>query len=121
MEIIHLLHHEGARVQVYDPAALDKAREFLPEVKLGHDAYEAAAGCDALVVVTEWNEFKQLDLQRLRSLMAFPFLLDGRNIYDPQAITRLGFVYSGFGRQQAIHYPPSSVGTPSVQRLDNRQ
>ena len=62
------------------------------------DPYELAEGCDALVVVTEWNEFKQLDLERLRGLMKRPVIMDGRNIYDPVDMSRLGFYYRGFGR-----------------------
>jgi UDPglucose 6-dehydrogenase len=109
IEIIHLLQHEGAHVRAYDPAAMDKARALLPEVAFARDAYEAARGCDALVVVTEWNEFKQLDLARLRAALASPVLVDGRNVYEPAAMAELGFIYSGIGRGQAVYYP---AGTP---------
>src|SRR6185437_5199953 len=60
LELIHLLHSEGARLRAYDPAAMEKAREMLPHVTFGRDAYETAAGCDALLLITDWNEFKQL-------------------------------------------------------------
>jgi UDPglucose 6-dehydrogenase len=106
LEIIHLLRHEGARVRAYDPAAMTKARALLPEVTFARDAYEAATGCDAIVVVTEWNEFKQLDLGRLRAALAFPLVVDGRNIYEPVTITQLGLIYCGIGRGQPVHYPP---------------
>ncbi len=106
LEIIHLLRHEGAHVRAYDPAAMPKARELLPDVQFGRDAYEAAAGCDAVVMVTEWNEFKQLDMPRLRAGMALPVLVDGRNIYEPEDMTRLGFTYAGIGRAQPVHLPP---------------
>jgi UDPglucose 6-dehydrogenase len=106
LEIIHLLHHEGAHIRAYDPAAMARARELLPELYYGRDAYDAATGCHAVVLVTEWNEFKQLDLARLRDVMAYPFLVDGRNLYDPATLTALGFVYSGIGRVQPVHYPP---------------
>jgi len=106
LEIIHLLRHEGAHVRAYDPAAMARARELLPDLYYGRDAYDAATGCHAVVLVTEWNEFKQLDLARLRDVMAYPFLVDGRNLYDPAALTALGFVYSGIGRVQPVHYPP---------------
>jgi UDPglucose 6-dehydrogenase len=105
LEILHLLRHEGARLRAYDPAAMPKARALLADVTFGHDAYEAAAGCHAVVIVTEWNEFKQLDMRRLRAGMAFPLLVDGRNIHDPDTMTRLGFVYCGMGRRQPVHYP----------------
>ncbi|HZU07511.1 MAG TPA: UDP-glucose/GDP-mannose dehydrogenase family protein [Chloroflexota bacterium] len=106
LEIIHLLRHEGAQLRAYDPAAMPKARALLTDVTFGRDAYEAVAGCHAVVLVTEWNEFKQLDMRRVRAAMAFPLLVDGRNIYDPDAMTRLGFVYCGIGRRQPVHYPP---------------
>jgi UDPglucose 6-dehydrogenase len=107
LEIIHLLSHEGANVRAYDPAAMEKARALLPDVAFGRDAYEAAKGCDAVVVVTEWNEFRQLDLKRLQRALAYPLLVDGRNLYEPEAMTRLGYVYCGIGRGQPVHYPPN--------------
>ena len=98
VEIIHMLQHEGARIKAYDPVALDNARRLLKDVILCEDAYSVAEGCDALVVVTEWNEFKQLDLPRIRKLMRRPIIIDGRNIYDPEQMARLGFIYRGMGR-----------------------
>ena len=74
------------------------ARELLPQVELCEGPYQLAEGCDMLVVVTEWNEFKQLDLLRMRTLMRSPAIFDGRNIYDPQTMTSLGFIYRGVGR-----------------------
>jgi UDPglucose 6-dehydrogenase len=117
LEIIHLLRHEGARIRAYDPAAMPKARALLSDVAFGRDAYETAEGCDAVVIVTEWNEFKQLDMPRLRVVMAFPLIVDARNIYEPEAMTRLGFVYAGIGRVQPVHYPadwpaPAPNGQP---------
>ncbi len=88
---------------------MERARTLLPEVTFGRDAYETATGCDAVVLVTEWNEFKQLDMRRLRAVMAFPLLIDGRNVYDPDVMTRLGFIYAGVGRRQPVHYPPDYV------------
>ncbi len=112
LEIAHLLQHEGAHLRAYDPAAMAKAKPLLPEVAFGRDAYETATGCDAVVLVTEWNEFKQLDMNRLRSVMAFPLLVDGRNVYDPETMTRLGFIYCGMGRRQSAHYPADYVPAP---------
>jgi len=89
---------EGAQVRAYDPAAMDSARRVLPEVEMSPDPYTLARGCDALVVVTEWNEFKHLDLVRVREVMRRPILIDGRNIYDPQTARKLGFIYQGIGR-----------------------
>jgi UDPglucose 6-dehydrogenase len=99
IEIIHLLMQEGVEVRAYDPAAMPKAEALLPNVRFCRDAYEAASGADALVLLTEWNEFKQLDLRRVRDLMAGPVFVDGRNIYDPDDMAKLGFDYQSIGRR----------------------
>ena len=98
VEIIRLLQYEGAEVQAYDPVAIDNARKQLDGVAFCSDPYEVATGADALILVAEWNEFKQLDLARLRDLMKQPVLVDGRNIYDPRKMQELGFTYRGMGR-----------------------
>jgi UDPglucose 6-dehydrogenase len=98
LEIIHLLQNEGAQVRAYDPAASAPATELLPNVAIGKDPYEVAEGADALVVATEWNEFRHLDLQRIASTMRQPVLVDGRNIYDPETMRSYGFTYFGVGR-----------------------
>ncbi|MCJ7585592.1 MAG: UDP-glucose/GDP-mannose dehydrogenase family protein [Anaerolineales bacterium] len=89
----------GATVRAFDPVAMEVARGLLPAVKMYDDPYEMAKGCDALVVVTEWNEFKQLDLERVKGLLKQPVIFDGRNIYDPVKMKALGFTYRGLGRQ----------------------
>jgi UDPglucose 6-dehydrogenase len=101
VEIIHLLQSEGARVRVYDPVAMVNARLYLQDVTLCQDAYEVASGADALVIVTEWNEFKHLSLSRLKEAMRRPVIVDGRNIYDPEQMKALDFVYRGMGRGYA--------------------
>jgi len=98
VDIARALTEEGAVVHAFDPVATETARAVLPAVKFFKDPYEMATGCDALIVVTEWNEFKQLDLERLKSLLKRPVLYDGRNIYDPKIMRELGFVYRGVGR-----------------------
>jgi UDPglucose 6-dehydrogenase len=98
IEIIHLLQGEGAKVRAYDPAAMEKAADLLPGVTFSQDAYEAARGADAVVLLTEWNEFKQLDLRRLRDEMARPNFVDGRNVYDPSTMAAAGFTYLSIGR-----------------------
>ena len=98
VQIARSLLQRGAVVRGYDPAALDKARAVLPQLEYRRNAYAAARGADAVVIVTEWNEFRQLDLQRLRRGMRRPVVVDGRNIYDPAEMRRLGFVYRGIGR-----------------------
>jgi len=96
--VADILQSAGARVRAYDPVAMEVAARMAPGVELAEDAYELAEGCDALIVITEWNEFKNLDLARIRDLMAQPVLVDGRNIYDPATMKELGFYYRGVGR-----------------------
>jgi len=98
VHVANILQSAGAHVRAYDPVAMKVAARVLPDVELAGDAYELAAGCDALIVITEWNEFKNLDLARIRDLMAQPVLVDGRNIYDPATMKELGFYYRGVGR-----------------------
>jgi UDPglucose 6-dehydrogenase len=99
IDIIHLLANEGARVRAYDPVAMEGARRALEGVALCSDPYELARDADALILVTEWNEFKQLDLPRIAGLMRRPVFIDGRNVYDPKMMHELGFEYSGVGRR----------------------
>jgi UDPglucose 6-dehydrogenase len=101
VELIHLLQSEGARVRAYDPVAMVNADLYLSDVILCQDAYEVAEGTDALVIVTEWNEFKHLSLPRLKEAMRQPVVVDGRNIYDPEQMRALGFTYRGMGRGYA--------------------
>ncbi|MFQ5858236.1 MAG: nucleotide sugar dehydrogenase [Anaerolineae bacterium] len=98
VEIIHMLQHEGAQIKAYDPVAMENAHRQLDNVSLCEDAYRVAEGSDALIIATEWNEFKQLDLARIRDLMRRPVIIDGRNIYEPDQMAELGFVYQGMGR-----------------------
>ena len=98
IEVIHLLTNEGAHVKAYDPVAMGVAKRVLPEITYCQDAYEVAKDSDALIVVTEWNEFQHLDMVRIKELMRQPILIDGRNIYDPQKLGQLGFIYRGVGR-----------------------
>ncbi|MBI3740394.1 MAG: UDP-glucose/GDP-mannose dehydrogenase family protein [Chloroflexi bacterium] len=98
LDIIHLLQAEGARVRAYDPVAINNARQQLTNVEFCADAYATAAGADAVVLVTHWNEFKQLDMARVAASMKSNVLIDGRNIYEPARMKQLGFKYSGMGR-----------------------
>ncbi|MGD8244797.1 MAG: UDP-glucose/GDP-mannose dehydrogenase family protein [Anaerolineae bacterium] len=99
VEIINLLLYEGAQVRAYDPVATENARRVLGDaITYCEDPYQVAEGSDALLLVSEWNEFKQLDMKRVRGLMRQPVLFDGRNIYDPQRMRGLGFTYRGMGR-----------------------
>jgi UDPglucose 6-dehydrogenase len=98
VELAHAFMTAGAAVRAYDPVAMENAARLLPEVSLCPDAYAAIEGADALVIVTEWNEFKNLDLARVKSLLRQPMIVDGRNIYDPAQMAGLGFHYRGVGR-----------------------
>ncbi len=98
IDIAESLLAAGAIVRAYDPVAMDNARALLPKVEMMPDPYTLAEGCDALVVVTEWNEFKQLDLEAIKQRMAQPVIYDGRNIYDPALMAKYGFHYRGVGR-----------------------
>ena len=96
--IIEGLLEKGARVKAFDPAAMDEARRVLPDIAYGKDAYDVAEGCDALVLVTEWNQFRRLDLQRIKSLLKKPVFIDLRNVYEPDQMRQLGFDYDCVGR-----------------------
>jgi UDPglucose 6-dehydrogenase len=98
IDIVAHLTGAGAKVRAYDPVAMEVARPILPTVEMYKDPYEMAAGCDGLMVVTEWNEFKQLDLDQLRSALKQPVVFDGRNIYDPALMKEKGFKYRAVGR-----------------------
>ncbi len=98
IDIVEHLTKAGAKVRAYDPVATEVARSILPAVEMFDDPYAMARGCDGVMVVTEWNEFKQLDLDQLKSLLKKPVVLDGRNIYDPTVMKEMGFAYRGIGR-----------------------
>ncbi|CUU38334.1 UDP-glucose dehydrogenase [Armatimonadetes bacterium DC] len=101
IEIIRYLLQEGAAVRAYDPVAMPNMQALYPHITYCRNAYEVAEGADALALVTEWNEFKQLNFERIKSLMRQPNLFDGRNLYDPQRMRKLGFYYYGVGRGEA--------------------
>jgi len=98
LDIAKVLIAAGAEVRAYDPAAMDGARKLLPDVEYSVDSYALADGADGLVLVTEWNEFRHLDLGRIKASMRKPVMVDGRNIYDPAIMRGLGFTYRSIGR-----------------------
>jgi UDPglucose 6-dehydrogenase len=98
VEIAARLRDCGATVRAYDPVAMKVAARVMPGVEMCADPYALASGCDALIVCTEWNEFKQVDLERLRQAMRKPNMVDGRNLYEPEEMLRAGFHYRGVGR-----------------------
>jgi UDPglucose 6-dehydrogenase len=98
ISVVRMLLNEGALVHAYDPVAMENARQILPNVVYCSNPYDAVQEADAVLLLTEWNEFKQLDMSHVRHLMRQPILLDGRNVYDPQQMKELGFIYRGMGR-----------------------
>ena len=98
LDIARMLLQRGASVAAYDPAAMENTRRVLSDLDFMDNPYLTVEGAEALLVITQWNEFKQVDLARVRKLMKSPVLLDGRNMYDPGEIANLGFVYAGIGR-----------------------
>ncbi|MGH7401018.1 MAG: UDP-glucose dehydrogenase family protein [Candidatus Rokuibacteriota bacterium] len=103
LEVVRLLHAAGAQVRAYDPVAMDNAKVLMPEgVTFCESAYEAAAGADGVALLTEWNEFKYLNLDRLRGLLRRRLIFDARNLYEPERMRRLGFEYYSIGRKPVL-------------------
>jgi len=98
LDLCYRLQKEGAVLRVHDPRAMEKAKAVLKDVTFVEDMNALAEGCDALVVATEWDEFKKLDLERARRALTHPILFDGRNLFDPAEMERLGFIYKSIGR-----------------------
>jgi len=98
LDIIAALKKEGAKIKAYDPCALKKAAALLSGVKFAKDIYDLVKGCDCVVVITEWNEFKEADFLRIKKLLKRPLIIDGRNIYEPEKLKKLGFEYISIGR-----------------------
>jgi UDPglucose 6-dehydrogenase len=98
VDISRMLTEAGAVVRAYDPVAMEIAAPLMPDVKMLPDPYTLAEGCDALMINTEWNEFKQLNLEQIRGSMNQPVIVDGRNLYDPAVMDKYGFKYRGVGR-----------------------
>ena len=98
IELCHRLLKEGASLRVHDPKAMAKAKDVLPGVTCLDDMNAVAEGCDALVIATEWDEFKQLDLERARKSLTHPIMFDGRNLFDPVKMEQLGWIYKSVGR-----------------------
>jgi UDPglucose 6-dehydrogenase len=110
ISIVQALQQEGCQIVAYDPAAGARAREVLnSKVELVNDAYEAASGADALLVLTEWEEFAALDLDRLHKQLKYPIVIDGRNLYAPETMAAHGFTYYSVGRTATNSEAPIKV------------
>jgi len=100
--ILPALQHEGATIRVFDPEGMSEARKLMPDLVYCKDAYEAMTGADALIILTEWNEFRSLNLQRMRERLRHPIVVDMRNVYSPADMAAAGFTYRGIGRPSAV-------------------
>lgn len=98
IKIINHLLSLGVQVTAYDPQAMENAKRVLPQIKYAKDAYDAIDGKDAMLIITEWPQFVQMDLKRAKKLLKRPVIIDGRNIFEPQKVKELGFSYTGIGR-----------------------
>jgi UDPglucose 6-dehydrogenase len=98
IDVIENLLQKGAEVRAYDPKAMPVLKAQMNSIQYCKDPYAVASGADALLIVTEWDEFRQLDLDRIKGLMRRPVIVDGRNIFDPKTMRDRGFVYRGVGR-----------------------
>jgi len=99
IDIIKLLLKEGAQIRCFDPLAMDNTKKILPNLTYCQDEYETARDSDALIVATEWNQFRNLDLLKIKKLLKSPILIDSRNLYEPVTLKSLGFIYEGVGRK----------------------
>jgi UDPglucose 6-dehydrogenase len=97
--IIESLLKQGSTIKAFDPIAMDEAKKTLKNVQFCSDVYETSKGCDALILMTEWNQFRNLDLDRIKSILTQPIFIDLRNVYDPIRMAKMGFRYVGVGRK----------------------
>ncbi len=98
LEVINILHKEGARIKAYDPVSMEKAKKIVPYIAFARDPYEAIEGANALVILTEWDEFKTLNFSKIKRLMVNPVIVDRRNMFDPSRMREAGFIYKCMGR-----------------------
>ena len=117
ISLVKSLLSEGAEVRAYDPEAMEKAKSVLPDITYCSNPYEAAECADAIVIVTEWNEFRQVDWDRLRSVVEHPLVVDGRNMLDATEVTRHGFHYISVGRPPMTPKPPLSAANDGHRQI----
>jgi UDPglucose 6-dehydrogenase len=117
IDVVEMLLVEGCSIAAYDPAAIKRTQEVLPagpNLRYVDDAYAAAKDADALLILTDWAEFADLDLDRLYKTLRYPIIIDGRNVYDPDIMVKYGFTYLSIGRPAA--YPVREVASPASAR-----
>jgi len=112
--LIMALQDMGAKVRAYDPAGMEQAKQVLPDIAYCDGAYDCITDADAAVIVTEWEQFRALDLKRVRDLMAYPVVVDLRNIYRPEEMGSMGFAYSCIGRNSTLPNASPSVARPQA-------
>jgi len=96
--IIKMLKQKGAKIKAYDPKAMKKMEQIFPDIEYCENPYEVVKNSDCLVILTEWDEFKKLDLKKVKRLLNQPIIIDGRNIFEPKKMEKLGFIYKSIGR-----------------------
>lgn len=101
LDIIRLLQERGAKIQAYDPISMENAKKLLKNVVLKDSLYEAAKGADCLLILTEWDDFRKMDLAKIKKNLGHPTIIDGRNLFEPKEMKKLGFVYHSIGRKPA--------------------
>jgi UDPglucose 6-dehydrogenase len=119
-DIINMLLHEGCTIRAFDPAATERAKEILPpsaQLEYVDDPYVAAQDADALLILSDWSDFGQLDLQKLHFTLRYPIVIDGRNLYDPEEMTREGFTYLSVGRPSTSSREGVGVEPAARQRI----
>jgi UDPglucose 6-dehydrogenase len=117
LDVARRLAAKGAIVKAYDPVGMVRAKDLLSDVEMTADPYELAQDCDVLVICTEWNEFKQLNLEQVRDAMKQPKIVDGRNIYEPALMADLGFEYRGIGRGYDRDGNPVDNNSKAVEKM----
>jgi UDPglucose 6-dehydrogenase len=98
IDIIRELQVRGAKVKAFDPVAMEEAKHYLSDIEYAKDEYDAINGADVLVIITEWNQFRALDMEKVKKLLKSPKIADLRNIYEPDDMREFGFEYVGVGR-----------------------
>ena len=110
LDILPALQKAGGQICAYDPEGMTEAGPLLPGVNWCQSAYETMVDAEAVVIITEWNEFRLLDLERIKSLLRHPLMIDLRNIYDPSEMASAGFVYHSIGRPEDTNYMTTDAG-----------
>ena len=96
--MISELQKKGAKIRACDPVAIPEAKRILKEVEFFEDPYKALKGAEALILVTEWEDYKNLDFVKIKTLMKYPIVIDGRNVYNKRKLEKFGFLYEGVGK-----------------------